>query len=180
VRECSLLVNTRGRLGGDAQRHYELEGEVSRRPRNALPSLVVLARAAWESPLVQLLAEEIVKYDPGQEAVLDRLPIAVLRVWFARPDADAPGWDRAKGDSVVTILGQRARTRGPAPPAADEHTSGAGGGRETPARRSGAVATERTSGLSSSHAKGAARARGTRGAGVASIRARKAQTGRTS
>jgi hypothetical protein len=27
--------------------------------------------------------------------------IAVLRVWFARPDADAPGWYRAEGDPVV-------------------------------------------------------------------------------
>jgi hypothetical protein len=78
---------------------YELEGEVSRRPLNALLSLLVLSRDAWESPLVGLLAEEIVKDDPGQEAVLDglldRLLTAVLRAWFARPDADAPGWDRA-------------------------------------------------------------------------------------
>src|SRR3954447_2540870 len=51
----------RGRLGGDAQRHYELEAEVSRRPLNALTSLLVLSRDAWESPLVGLLAEEIVK-----------------------------------------------------------------------------------------------------------------------
>jgi hypothetical protein len=84
---------------------YELEGEVSRRPLNALPSRLVRARDAWESPLVGLLAAEIVKDDPGQEAVLDRLLdlllIAVLRVWFARPDADAPGWDRAEGDPVV-------------------------------------------------------------------------------
>jgi AraC-like DNA-binding protein len=84
---------------------YELEGEVSRRLLNALPQLLVLASDAWESPLVGLLAEEIVKDDPGQEAVLDRLldllVIAVLRAWFARPDADAPGWYRAYGDPVV-------------------------------------------------------------------------------
>ena len=52
-----------------------------------------------------LLAEEIVKDDPGQEAVLDRLLdlllIAVLRAWFAREDADAPGWYRAYSDPVV-------------------------------------------------------------------------------
>jgi AraC-like DNA-binding protein len=84
---------------------YELEGEVSRRLLNALPPLLVLPSDAWESPLVGLLAEEIVKDDPGQEAVLDRLLdlllIAVLRAWFARPDADAPGWYRAYGDPVV-------------------------------------------------------------------------------
>ena len=42
---------------------------------------------------------------PGQEAVLDRLLdlllIAVLRAWFARPEAEAPGWYRAHADPVV-------------------------------------------------------------------------------
>jgi AraC-like DNA-binding protein len=84
---------------------YELEGDVSRRLLSALPPLLVLPSDAWESPLVGLLAEEIVKDDPGQEAVLDRLLdlllIAVLRAWFARPDADAPGWYRAYSDPVV-------------------------------------------------------------------------------
>jgi AraC-like DNA-binding protein len=84
---------------------YELEGEVSRRLLGALPPLLVLPSDAWESPLVGLLAGEIVKDDPGQEAVLDRLLdlllIAVLRAWFARPDADAPGWYRAYSDPVV-------------------------------------------------------------------------------
>jgi AraC-like DNA-binding protein len=84
---------------------YELEGEVSRRLLAALPPLLVLPGDAWESPLVGLLAEEIVKDDPGQEAVLDRLLdlllIAALRAWFARPDAEAPGWYRAYGDPVV-------------------------------------------------------------------------------
>ena len=84
---------------------YELEGEVSRRLLGALPPLLVLPTDAWESPLVGLLADEIVKDDPGQEAVLDRLLdlllIAVLRAWFARSDADAPGWYRAYSDPVV-------------------------------------------------------------------------------
>jgi AraC-like DNA-binding protein len=84
---------------------YELEGEVSRRLLNALPPLLVLPSDEWESPLVGLLAEEIVKDDPGQEAVLDRLLdlllIAVLRAWFARPDGDAPGRYRAYTDPVV-------------------------------------------------------------------------------
>ena len=84
---------------------YEAEGEVSRRLLGALPPLLVLAGDAWESPLVPLLADEIVKDDPGQEAVLDRLLdlllIAVLRAWFARPDAAAPAWYRAYSDPVV-------------------------------------------------------------------------------
>jgi AraC-like DNA-binding protein len=84
---------------------YELEGEVSRRLLKALPPLIVLSGDEWESPLVGLLAQEIVKDDPGQEAVLDRLLdlllITVLRAWFARPDAEAPGWYRAYSDPVV-------------------------------------------------------------------------------
>ena len=54
----------------------------------------------WDSPLVPLLADEIVKDEPGQEVVLDRLLdlllIAVLRAWFSRPEAEAPAWYRAQ------------------------------------------------------------------------------------
>ena len=63
------------------------------------------AQANWDCPLIPLLADEIVKDEPGQEAVLDRLLdlllIAVLRAWFARPGTDAPRWYRAYGDPVV-------------------------------------------------------------------------------
>jgi AraC-like DNA-binding protein len=84
---------------------YELEGDVSRRLLGALPPLLVLPNDEWESPLLGLLAEEIVKDEPGQEAVLDRLLdlllIAVLRAWFARPEGQAPRWYRAYSDPVV-------------------------------------------------------------------------------
>ena len=84
---------------------YQLDGEVSGRLLRALPTLLVLPAGAWDSPLVPLLAEEIVKDEPGQEAVLDRLLdlllIAVLRAWFARPEAEPPGWYRAHADPVV-------------------------------------------------------------------------------
>ena len=84
---------------------YQLEGEVSRRLLGALPALLALPGDALDSPLIALLADEIAKDEPGQEAVLDRLLdlllIAVLRAWFARPDAGAPAWYRAYGDPVV-------------------------------------------------------------------------------
>jgi AraC-like DNA-binding protein len=84
---------------------YQLDGEVSRRLLRALPPLLVVPGDAWDSPLVPLLAAEIVKDEPGQEAVLDRLLdlllIAVLRTWFARPEAEAPAWYRAQADPVV-------------------------------------------------------------------------------
>ncbi len=84
---------------------YQLDGEVSQRLLRKLGPLLVLRRDAWDSPLVSLLAEEIAKDEPGQEAVLDRLLdlllIAVLRAWFSRPEAEAPAWYRAYGDPVV-------------------------------------------------------------------------------
>jgi AraC-like DNA-binding protein len=84
---------------------YHLDGEVSARLLRALPRLLMLREDDWDCPVIPLLAVEIVKDDPGQEAVLDRLLdlllIAVLRAWFARPDAQAPAWYRAHGDPVV-------------------------------------------------------------------------------
>lgn len=84
---------------------YQLEGEVPARLLKALPRLLVLGEDALDSPLVPLLADEIVKDAPGQEAVLDRLLdlllIATLRAWFARPEAEPPGWYRAHGDPIV-------------------------------------------------------------------------------
>jgi AraC-like DNA-binding protein len=84
---------------------YGLEGEVSGRLLRALPPVVVLRDGEWDCPLIPLLADEVVKDAPGQEAVLDRLLdvllIAVLRAWFARPDADPPGWYAAAADPVV-------------------------------------------------------------------------------
>lgn len=84
---------------------YALQGEVSGRLLRALPALLHLPDDAWDQPLVALLADEVVKDAPGQEAVLDRLLdlllIAVLRAWFARPDGGAPAWYRADADPVV-------------------------------------------------------------------------------
>ncbi len=84
---------------------YLMEGEVSGRLLRALPTMLGLRDDEWDSPVIPLLADEIVKDEPGQEAVLDRLLdlllIAVLRAWFARPEAEAPGWYRAYSDPVV-------------------------------------------------------------------------------
>jgi AraC-like DNA-binding protein len=84
---------------------YQMRGEISQRLLGALPGLLVLADGSWESPLLPLLGDEIVKDEPGQEVVLDRLLdlllIALVRAWFAGPEADAPAWYRADGDPVV-------------------------------------------------------------------------------
>jgi AraC-like DNA-binding protein len=84
---------------------YQEHGEVGRRLLRALPPLLVLQDEEWNCPLIPLLADEIVKDEPGQEAVLDRLLdlllIAVVRSWLARPEAEAPGWYRAYADPLV-------------------------------------------------------------------------------
>jgi AraC-like DNA-binding protein len=92
--ETTMLIGT-----------YQMVGEVGRRLLTALPVLLTLRSGDWDCPLIPLLASEIVKDEPGQEAVLDRLLdlllISVLRAWFDRPEGGAPRWYRASSDPVV-------------------------------------------------------------------------------
>jgi AraC-like DNA-binding protein len=84
---------------------YQAPAATSRRLLDALPPLLTCGVDELGSPLVDYLAAEIARDQPGQEAVLDRLLdlllVAVLRTWFARPEARAPGWYSAHGDPVV-------------------------------------------------------------------------------
>lgn len=84
---------------------YESMGDISERLLRALPPVLSVQNDQWDSPLVSLLCDEVVKDAPGQAAVLDRLLdlllIAVLRAWFARPDAEEPAWYRSQSDPVV-------------------------------------------------------------------------------
>jgi AraC-like DNA-binding protein len=84
---------------------YRKPGEIAAGLLSALPPLLVANATRTGSALVSLLEEETVRDEPGQDLVLDRLLdlllVDVLRAWFTRPDADAPAWYRAHGDSVV-------------------------------------------------------------------------------
>jgi AraC-like DNA-binding protein len=84
---------------------YQMRGEITQRLLSALPELLVLSDDCWDPRLLALLDQEIVKDEPGQDVVLDRLLdlvlIAVLRAWFSRPEANSPAWYRAQGDPVV-------------------------------------------------------------------------------
>ena len=84
---------------------YEAMGDISDRLLRALPPVLSLANDQWDCPLIPLLCDEVVKDEPGQTAVLDRLLdlllIAFLRAWLARPEAEAPAWYRAQGDPIV-------------------------------------------------------------------------------
>jgi len=85
---------------------YNLEGEVSRRLLDALPAGVVLRADEWETPLLGLLADEMLRDEIGQDAVLDRLLdlllIAAVRAHLTRTAAEAPGWFRAQSDPMVS------------------------------------------------------------------------------
>jgi AraC-like DNA-binding protein len=54
---------------------------------------------------MDILAAEVGQDAPGQQVMLNRLLdlalIATLRAWFARPEADVPGWYRAHSDPLV-------------------------------------------------------------------------------
>ncbi|NGO40795.1 AraC family transcriptional regulator [Streptomyces ureilyticus] len=84
---------------------YTMQGEINGRLLDALPPLLSLTSEEWACPLTPLFTEEIVRDEPGQEVVLDRLldllVIAALRAWFSRPEAEAPAWYQALADPVV-------------------------------------------------------------------------------
>ena len=71
-----------------------MRGEISGRLLDALPPLLSLTQDVWDCPLTPILTEEIVRDEPGQEVVLDRLldllMIAALRAWFSRPRGGGP------------------------------------------------------------------------------------------
>jgi AraC-like DNA-binding protein len=82
---------------------YQVLSEICRPLTDALPQLAVLR--AGECPVIPMLADEIGRDEPGQEAVLDRLldllTVYSLRAWLSRPDVEAPSWYRAQRDPVV-------------------------------------------------------------------------------
>jgi AraC-like DNA-binding protein len=84
---------------------YQTTGEVSRWLLDALPRVMVLRAGEWTSPVVPLLAAEIVREEPGQQVVLDRLLdlllVSALRVAFADRSVAVPAWFSANADPVI-------------------------------------------------------------------------------
>ena len=84
---------------------YEHLSDISDRLLRALPPVLSMSHADWESPLISMLCDEVVKDEPGQAAVLDRmldlLLTAVLKAWFAQRDASRPEWWRYQGDRII-------------------------------------------------------------------------------
>ena len=84
---------------------YNLQGEVSRRLLDALPPQLVLRSDEWQTPVLGLLADEMLRDDAGQDAVLDRLLdlllIHAVRAYLIRRAPNTPGWFRAQSDPVA-------------------------------------------------------------------------------
>jgi len=84
---------------------YEHLSDISDRLLRALPPVLRVSGDDWESPIVPLLSDEMIKEEPGQAAVLDRLIdlllTAVLKAWFGRQDTSSPEWWRYQGDRIV-------------------------------------------------------------------------------
>ena len=75
---------------------YHLDGEVSGRLLRALPTMLALRQDEWDGPVIPLLADEIVKDEPGQEAVLDRL-LDLLLIPSCAPGLPVPRPRRPAG-----------------------------------------------------------------------------------
>ncbi len=109
VETMSLGVRSWGNhLEGDAVMMvgaYQSFGEIGDRLVRALPPIIHLAPGEWDGALVPILCDEVMRDHLGQTAVLDRLldlvVVTALRGWFARPEAEPPGWYGAQADPVV-------------------------------------------------------------------------------
>lgn len=118
---------------------YEHLSDISDRLLRALPPVLSISRAEWESPLVPLLCEEVVKDEPGQAAVLDRLLdlllTAVLKAWFARQEPNRPAWWRSQSDPIVERALHRIHEDPAHPWTMDELAARSGASRASLARR---------------------------------------------
>ena len=84
---------------------YQTPTEISRLLLEALPPVIVIPEADWDSPFLQSLANEMAKDQVGQEVVLDRLldlvVVAALRKWIGRAESESPGELGSRHDPVV-------------------------------------------------------------------------------
>ncbi|OPG11846.1 AraC family transcriptional regulator [Microbispora sp. GKU 823] len=83
----------------------ELRGEAGVRLLRMLPPLAVVPAGPRTRAALELLATEVARDEPGQDAVLHRLLdlvlVLALRAWCAGPEAPLPSWHRALADPAV-------------------------------------------------------------------------------
>ncbi|GAB3882794.1 AraC family transcriptional regulator [Microbispora bryophytorum subsp. camponoti] len=83
----------------------ELRGEAGVRLLRMLPPLAVVPSGPRTRAALDLLATEVARDEPGQDAVLHRLLdlvlVLALRAWCAGPEAPLPSWHGALADPAV-------------------------------------------------------------------------------
>lgn len=118
---------------------YEHLSDISDRLLRALPPVLTVSHDEWDSPIVPLLGDEMVKDEQGQAAVLDRLLdlllTAVLKAWFGRQDTTSPEWWRYQGDRIVERALRLMHDRPDRPWTVDSLASEAGASRASLSRR---------------------------------------------
>lgn len=86
---------------------FSLTGRVAERLLASLPRVLVVPHHEQRSAALKLLEAELVRDEPGQQAVLGRfldlVLIGTLRDWLALPGSAVPGWHRASADPVVGV-----------------------------------------------------------------------------
>lgn len=84
---------------------YELRSDVGERLLDMLPPLAVVPAGPRTQAALDLLAAEVARDEPGQDAVLHRLLdlvlVLALRAWCAGPDSAPPAWYRALADPAI-------------------------------------------------------------------------------
>ncbi|MGV4981165.1 AraC family transcriptional regulator [Streptomyces sp. NRAIS4] len=84
---------------------YELRGDVGDRLLGLLTPTAIVPAGPRTRAALELLADEIARDEPGQDAVIDRaldlVLVLALRAWCARPEATPPAWYRALTDPAV-------------------------------------------------------------------------------
>src|SRR4051794_26082754 len=84
---------------------YELRGDVGDRLLHMLPPLAGVPAGPQTRAALDLLAAEVARDEPGQDAVLNRLLdlvlVLALRAWCAGPQASPPAWYRALNDPAI-------------------------------------------------------------------------------
>lgn len=84
---------------------YPVRGEISRQLMDALPVVLRVDAGDTGDPVLDHLASEVARDEPGQQVVLDRLLdwmlVCTLRTWLDRPGGHPPAWWTAQKDPVV-------------------------------------------------------------------------------
>jgi AraC-like DNA-binding protein len=84
---------------------YELRGDAGDRLLALLPPLAVVPAGPRTRAVLDLLAGEVGRDEPGQDAVLERLLdlllVLALRAWCAQPGSAFPAWYGALADPAV-------------------------------------------------------------------------------